>query len=39
MYIYLFTNLPVNTIVRLPYARSGDSQGQESYLNSFIDIK
>ena len=26
-----YTNLPVNTIVRLPYPRSGDSQGQETF--------
>ena len=25
-------NLPVNAIVRLPYPRCGDSQGQETFL-------
>ena len=29
---YLCTNLPVDVIVRLPHARSGDSQGQETFL-------
>ena len=28
----MYTNLPVNIIVRLPYPRSGDSQGQETFL-------
>ena len=32
IYIYIHTNLPVNTIVRLPHSRSGDSQGQETFL-------
>ena len=35
MYIYiyiLYISLPVNAIVRLPYLRSGDSQGQETFL-------
>ena len=32
IYIYIYTNLPVNTIVRLPHPRSGDSQGQETFL-------
>ena len=27
--MYLYTNLPVNAIVRLPHPWSGDSQGQE----------
>ena len=27
-----YTNLPVNTIVRLPHPRSGDSQGQKMFL-------
>ena len=31
MYIYTYTNLLVNAIVRLPYPRSGDSQGQETF--------
>ena len=29
IYIYIYTNLPVNAIVRLPHPQSGDSQGQE----------
>ena len=32
MYIYIYTNLPVNATVRLPHPRSGDSQGQETFL-------
>ena len=32
IYIYMHTNLPVNAIVRLPLPRSGDSQGQETFL-------
>ena len=32
IYIYIHTNLPVNAIVRLPHPRSGDSQGQETFL-------
>ena len=31
VYIYIYTNLPVNAIVRLPHPRSGDSQGQETF--------
>ena len=31
MNIYIYTNLPVNAIVRLPHSRSGDSQGQETF--------
>ena len=30
--MYIYTNLPVNVIVRLPHPRSGDSQGQETFL-------
>ena len=30
--IYIYINLPVNTIVRLPHFESGDSQGQETFL-------
>ena len=30
--IYIYTNLPVNATVRLPHPRSGDSQGQETFL-------
>ena len=32
MYLHIYTNLPVNVIVRLPHPRSGDSQGQEKFL-------
>ena len=32
IYIYIYTNLPVDVIVRLPHPRSGDSQGQETFL-------
>ena len=32
MYIHIYANLPVNVIVRLPHPRSGDSQGQETFL-------
>ena len=30
-YIFVYTNLPVNAIVRLPHPRSGDSQGQKAF--------
>ena len=36
IYIYIYTNLPVNAIVRLPLRRSGDSQGQETFLAPYI---
>ena len=36
--MYVYTNLPVNAIVRLPYPRSGDSQGQETFLAPSISI-
>ena len=36
--IYIYTNLPVNAIVRLPHPRSGDSQGQETILPPYIYI-
>ena len=32
IYKHIYTNLPVDVIVRLPYPRSGDSQGQETFL-------
>ena len=35
--IYIFTNLPVNAIIRLPHPRSGDSQGQETFLTPSAD--
>ena len=37
MYIYIYTNLPVNATVRLPHPRSGDSQGQETFLAPSAD--
>ena len=37
MYIYIYTNLPVNAIVRLPHPRRGDSQGQETFLAPSAD--
>ena len=37
IYIYVYTNLPVNVIVRLPHPRSGDSQGQETFLAPSAD--
>ena len=37
IYIYIYTNLPVNAIVRLPHPRSGDSQGQETFLAPSTD--
>ena len=30
--IYYIYNSPVNAIVRLPHLRSGDSQGQDTYI-------
>ena len=30
-WLAIYTNLPVNAIVRLPHPRSGDSQGQETF--------
>ena len=33
----MHTNLPVNAIVRLPHPRSGDSQGQETFLAPSAD--
>ena len=35
--IYMYTNLPVNATVRLPHPRSGDSQGQETFLAPSAD--
>ena len=37
IYIYICTNLPVDVIVRLPHPRSGDSQGQETFLAPSAD--
>ena len=33
----IYTNLPVDVIVRLPHPRSGDSQGQETFLAPSAD--
>ena len=30
--MYIHTNLPVDAIIRIPHHRSGDSQGQETFL-------
>ena len=35
--IYMYTNLPVNVIVRLPHPRSGDNLGQETFLAPSAD--
>ena len=35
--IYIYTNLPANVIARLPHPRSGDRQGQETFLAPFVD--
>ena len=37
IYIYIYTNLPVNAIVRLPHPPSGDSQGPETFLAPSAD--
>ena len=34
---YIYTNFPVNAIVRLPHPWSGDSQGQETFLARSAD--
>ena len=39
IYIYIYTNLPVDVIVRLPHLRSGDSQGQETFLAPTADTQ
>ena len=36
-YIYIYTNLPVSDIVRLPHPWSRDSQGQETFLAPSAD--
>ena len=35
--IYIYANLPVNVIARLPHFRTGDSQGQKAFLASSAD--
>ena len=37
VYIYIYTNLPMDVIFRLPHPRSGDSQGQETFLAPSAD--
>ena len=37
IYIYIYTNLPVDVIVRLPHPQSGDSKGQETFLAPSAD--
>ena len=37
IYIYIYKHLPVNAILRLPHPRSGDSQGQETFLAPSTD--
>ena len=37
VYIYIYTNLLVNAIVRLPHPWSGYSQGQEMFLAPSAD--
>ena len=39
IYIYIYANLPVNAIVRLPRPWSGDSQDQETFLAPSADKK
>ena len=36
--LYIYTNLPVNTIVRLPHPRTGDGKGQEHFTDIFSHI-
>ena len=37
IYIYIYINLPVNAIGRLPHRWSGDSQEQETFLAPSTD--
>ena len=37
MHIHTYANLPINVRVRLPHPRSGDSQGQETFLAPSAD--
>ena len=36
-YMYIYTNLQTNAIVRLPHPRSGDSQCEETFLAPSAD--
>ena len=37
MYLHTYANVPVNVIVKLPHPRSGDTQGQETFLAPSAD--
>ena len=37
IYIYMYINLPVSDKVRLPHPRTGDSQGQKTFLTPSAD--
>ena len=37
IYVYIHSNLPVDVIVKIPHPRSGDSQGQETFLAPSAD--
>ena len=37
MYLHIYANVPVNVIVKLPHPRSGDTQGQETFLAPSAD--
>ena len=37
IYVHIYTNLPVNAIVKLPHPWSRDSQGQETFLAPSTD--
>ena len=37
IYIYIYAHLPRNDVVRLPHPRSGDRQGQETFLAPSAD--
>ena len=39
IYTYIYINLPVNAIVRLPLPQSGDIQGQATFLAPSADKK
>ena len=37
MHLHIYANVPVNVIVKLPHPRSGDTQGQETFLAPSAD--
>ena len=39
LYSYIYINLPVSDIVRQPHPRSGDSQGQETFLAPSVNME